>query len=167
MSTHTPYNPGIHPRMTKPMRRLSKLSRQVRKLVRGRQLLSSAIAANEDPCLSFLEESIRTSSSSSSEELQGSQQEEFRGPCCSTPPPRMMSFPIMFDDDDDGTKDCAMECMICLEGVDGADEKNVCPSHDVLPCGHTFHRCCVNTWRYKHQTCPTCRLDLEFVEMHC
>lgn len=29
-----------------------------------------------------------------------------------------------------------------------------------LPCNHIFHKSCLRSWFQKHQTCPTCRLDI-------
>ena len=42
------------------------------------------------------------------------------------------------------------ECAVCLTALSGA-----CKS---LPCGHSFHRRCINQWRYRgNHTCPMCR----------
>ncbi len=61
-----------------------------------------------------------------------------------------------------GVQDNCMECLICWDGMTEDDGP-----HDYLPCGHAFHRACINDWRYQNQTCPTCRVNLEFAEMHC
>ena len=58
--------------------------------------------------------------------------------------------------------DIYKECLVCWDGIADADGP-----HDCLPCGHVFHRACINDWRYCNQSCPTCRIDLEFAEMHC
>lgn len=29
-----------------------------------------------------------------------------------------------------------------------------------LPCNHIFHTSCLRSWFQRHQTCPTCRLDI-------
>lgn len=30
----------------------------------------------------------------------------------------------------------------------------------ILPCNHIFHTSCLRSWFQRHQTCPTCRLDI-------
>lgn len=85
--------------------------------------------------------------------------------------------------------ECVNQCMICLDEIemnvdgdkrqekqthenDGDDENDdidneIMSKYDVLPCGHTFHRKCLNEWRFAHETCPTCRYRLEYYEMFC
>lgn len=45
----------------------------------------------------------------------------------------------------------SVTCQICLNDV-----------HDcrTLSCGHLFCRGCINTWLRAHDTCPTCRHDI-------
>ena len=63
------------------------------------------------------------------------------------------------------TQNCdELECMVCLGDI---NEKNNEDNVDSLPCGHQFHRRCITRWRFVHNTCPTCRDDLEYVEIHC
>lgn len=51
--------------------------------------------------------------------------------------------------------DCMESCPICLESFQ--DEEEI----TVLPCSHTFHSDCCNTWFEKHaNTCPTCRASI-------
>ena len=42
-----------------------------------------------------------------------------------------------------------MECPVCYEGI-GADVAST-------PCGHSFHRACLDTWLARANTCPSCR----------
>lgn len=42
-----------------------------------------------------------------------------------------------------------MTCSICLEEL----ESNV----RTLECLHSFHTQCIDTWKNKNRTCPTCR----------
>uniref|UniRef100_A0A2C9KD94 RING-type domain-containing protein n=1 Tax=Biomphalaria glabrata TaxID=6526 RepID=A0A2C9KD94_BIOGL len=45
----------------------------------------------------------------------------------------------------------AYECSICLKSYRPRDEVRV------LPCGHRFHRKCIDTWLKKTCSCPMCR----------
>jgi hypothetical protein len=53
-------------------------------------------------------------------------------------------------------------CMICLDVIREKPQY-----HDILPCRHCFHRCCLNDWRMQRNSCPTCRCELDFCELHC
>lgn len=44
-------------------------------------------------------------------------------------------------------------CTICLEGGGDCDEKG-----RTLPCGHSFHVECIDTWLLACNTCPLCRV---------
>ncbi|VVC28847.1 Hypothetical protein CINCED_3A018772 [Cinara cedri] len=44
-------------------------------------------------------------------------------------------------------------CIICREDMSAAAAKK-------LPCNHIFHTSCLRSWFQRHQTCPTCRLDI-------
>jgi hypothetical protein len=49
------------------------------------------------------------------------------------------------------------ECMICLLSVENTHAR-------VTPCGHLFHRDCIDEWGRKSPTlptCPTCRAGLD------
>lgn len=44
------------------------------------------------------------------------------------------------------------DCSVCLAGFEAKAVVNR------LPCGHLFHRACLETWlRYERATCPLCR----------
>ena len=43
------------------------------------------------------------------------------------------------------------ECAICLEDIEG----HACMYK--TPCGHMFHKSCIQDWKQKDITCPTCR----------
>lgn len=43
------------------------------------------------------------------------------------------------------------ECSICLSHVQPGD------AFRTMPCFHTFHATCVDTWLAENRTCPTCR----------
>lgn len=45
------------------------------------------------------------------------------------------------------------ECAICQDDIDS----NIAS----LPCGHRFHVDCVQPWITEHNTCPTCRKELQ------
>lgn len=54
--------------------------------------------------------------------------------------------------------DSQKDCSICLsESEDG--EKWV-----VLPCQHSFHPGCIKPWLKEHNSCPTCRFELEMAD---
>jgi hypothetical protein len=138
-------------RTTRKLQRFQKLTRQLRMIWGGRkqEMLGSAsltaVGERTDACPS-LEESSRSSN------------EEHTS--CSGP--RIEPSPILFIDDDEDSS-YAMECMICLEGIDEAVHEDL----DVLPCGHKFHRCCLNSWRFQNETCPTCRIGVEYYDTSC
>ncbi|CAL5001484.1 unnamed protein product [Urochloa decumbens] len=47
------------------------------------------------------------------------------------------------------------DCRVCLARFEAESVVNR------LPCGHLFHRACLETWLdYDHATCPLCRLRL-------
>ena len=49
----------------------------------------------------------------------------------------------------------APDCRVCLARFEPESVVNR------LPCGHLFHRACLETWLdYDHATCPLCRLRL-------
>lgn len=43
------------------------------------------------------------------------------------------------------------DCSICLEKIYERQRRTA------LPCGHTFHALCVETWLRQNSTCPLCR----------
>jgi hypothetical protein len=140
--------PPVARRTNIQVQRFPKMPRKLRMLWGGRKqeiLGSTSVTVGERTDAS---PSLQESSSSSAKDCTS---------CCSGPR-RIAPFPILLDDYEDSY---VMECMICLEGID----EDVQDCHDVLPCGHTFHRCCLNSWRFQHETCPTCRRGLEYYEM--
>jgi hypothetical protein len=42
-------------------------------------------------------------------------------------------------------------CVICLLGI---DDSEACK---MIPCGHTFHSLCIQTWLVQKMDCPICR----------
>lgn len=50
------------------------------------------------------------------------------------------------------------ECVVCLRNFHGGEEIRS------LPCGHVFHKSCVDKWilDYENMTCPLCRVCLIF-----
>jgi hypothetical protein len=54
--------------------------------------------------------------------------------------------------------------VVCLEGIDEEVQQE---NHDVLLCGHIFHRCCLQSWRFQNDWCPICCYRLEYCVMFC
>jgi hypothetical protein len=54
--------------------------------------------------------------------------------------------------------DDVSECVVCLRKFHGGEEIRT------LPCGHVFHKICVDKWilDYENMTCPLCRVCLVF-----
>jgi hypothetical protein len=48
------------------------------------------------------------------------------------------------------------ECVICMD-ADGGEQPQPATQ---LPCGHTFHRECIQPWLQIQSTCPVCRWQL-------
>jgi hypothetical protein len=46
------------------------------------------------------------------------------------------------------------ECMVCLEMMQKGQEVRC------LPCGHRFHRKCIDTWLLSKRKCPLCNLNI-------
>jgi len=56
---------------------------------------------------------------------------------------------------EDLTDENNRECCICFE------ENIIGVKVARLPCGHVYHRPCIEGWLCKHCTCPVCRYELE------
>jgi len=56
----------------------------------------------------------------------------------------------------DGDNNGVYGCMVCLRKFHGGEELRS------LPCGHVFHRNCMDKWvlDYENMACPLCRLCL-------
>lgn len=49
-----------------------------------------------------------------------------------------------------------VDCCVCQEPVKQGD------MYRKLPCGHEFHKACVDRWLLDHaSTCPVCRAEVE------
>jgi len=51
------------------------------------------------------------------------------------------------------TSDCSEQCVVCLENYTKGQVMRV------LPCGHSFHRQCIDKWLERSTTCPICKHD--------
>ena len=56
---------------------------------------------------------------------------------------------------DDLLDEANKECCVCLES------HSIGSNATRLPCGHLFHRPCIENWITKNCTCPVCRFELE------
>ncbi|XP_060531777.1 E3 ubiquitin-protein ligase goliath-like isoform X2 [Cylas formicarius] len=45
-------------------------------------------------------------------------------------------------------------CAVCLEPYKLNDTLRI------LPCGHEFHKNCIDPWLLEHRTCPMCKMDI-------
>ncbi|KAF7653945.1 hypothetical protein LDENG_00076770 [Lucifuga dentata] len=45
-------------------------------------------------------------------------------------------------------------CAVCIEGYKPNDVIRI------LPCGHVFHKHCVDPWLQDHRTCPMCKMNI-------
>jgi len=59
------------------------------------------------------------------------------------------------DSSRDGNDDEPPCCLICLVDYENGDEVRT------LPCGHDFHKECVDSWLYNHSSCPACRSSID------
>ena len=57
------------------------------------------------------------------------------------------------------------ECCVCQELFKDTEEvvngEKVAISVVKMPCSHIFHEYCLIPWLEKHNSCPTCRFELE------
>lgn len=45
-------------------------------------------------------------------------------------------------------------CAVCIEPYKSSDTLRI------LPCGHEFHKNCIDPWLLEHRTCPMCKMDI-------
>ncbi|XP_066246985.1 E3 ubiquitin-protein ligase goliath-like [Euwallacea similis] len=45
-------------------------------------------------------------------------------------------------------------CAVCIEPYKLSDTLRI------LPCGHEFHKNCIDPWLLEHRTCPMCKMDI-------
>ncbi|TPX43831.1 hypothetical protein SeLEV6574_g04841 [Synchytrium endobioticum] len=57
---------------------------------------------------------------------------------------------VSVNDDNEGSE----ECPICLGKLEFKKAGDVV---ELSQCSHSFHRKCINTWRKRNKSCPTCR----------
>ena len=50
-----------------------------------------------------------------------------------------------------------IECCICTENCHHNPITDI-----LLPCGHIYHRVCIQSWARDHNTCPCCRREFTF-----
>jgi hypothetical protein len=53
------------------------------------------------------------------------------------------------------------ECAVCTDDL-CVGEEGECV---LLPCLHSFHSSCLSPWLLKKSTCPTCRLNLDLIDI--
>lgn len=47
-----------------------------------------------------------------------------------------------------------MECSICLDSLSAISLRVV---RQIVPCGHAYHKTCIEEWAKEANTCPNCR----------
>ena len=52
-------------------------------------------------------------------------------------------------------RDKITECVICMTDIDTGETVRY------LPCTHTFHQHCIDTWLMRNLSCPICMTDIE------
>jgi len=79
-----------------------------------------------------------------------------------TPKPRgasanvIDSMPLLqFDAADKDSSSVESSCAVCLSDFEGGDMLRR------LPCGHAFHRGCIDKWLRRNKVCPLCLQDIE------
>lgn len=50
---------------------------------------------------------------------------------------------------------CEHKCLVCLQQYESSDVLRS------LPCGHSFHICCVDQWLMRTNACPCCRKPID------
>jgi len=55
---------------------------------------------------------------------------------------------------------CQQDCPVCQDTF--AEAERVAR----MPCGHSFHSQCLQPWLCSHNTCPTCRYELDTADEH-
>lgn len=89
----------------------------------------------------------------------GFQQQGFQPPSNTAVPPAsqkaIRQLPTVCVTADDLADPNNRECVICFESVPLGSQMTR------FPCGHLFHRPCIEQWIRKHCTCPICRFELE------
>merc|ERR1712151_1311262 len=63
-------------------------------------------------------------------------------------------------DPDDAHEQCNGMCSVCLGELEVGDEART------LPCGHNFHRRCIDVWLGRSLVCPMCRQPVVPAEMN-
>ncbi|KAH3671990.1 hypothetical protein WICMUC_004497 [Wickerhamomyces mucosus] len=54
------------------------------------------------------------------------------------------------------------DCAICLEDLFKTPHELITK---LQPCGHYYHTDCINLWKAKSNSCPTCRNDYDLIQM--
>jgi hypothetical protein len=55
----------------------------------------------------------------------------------------------------DAEEECCAECSICINALQTGDAVRHLP-----PCGHVFHRSCIDLWLLRRADCPLCKRDV-------
>ena len=66
-------------------------------------------------------------------------------------------LPQSRDDSSEDSPDCDYSCTVCLEDFRVGDQVRI------LPCLHSYHCSCIDTWLLEHGDCPICKIRLDEV----